>query len=57
MKDYADHKTRAKSPDIKEGDIVLVRQPKLNKMSTKYNPTPFQVTRRQGNRVNETFHF
>jgi hypothetical protein len=33
MKEYADNKTKAKSSNIKEGDIVLVRQPKLNKMS------------------------
>ncbi len=31
MKDYADHKTKAKNSDIKEGDIVLVRQPKLTR--------------------------
>ena len=51
MKEYADHKTKAKSSDIKEGDIVLVREPKSNKMSTRYNPAPFQVTSRQGNRI------
>ena len=31
--------------------MALVRQPKLNKLSTKYNPPTFQVTRRQGNRI------
>ena len=51
MNNYSDSKTRAKSSDIKEGDMVLVRQPKSNKLSTKYNPATFQVTRRQGNRI------
>ena len=31
--------------------MVLVRQPKSNKLSIKYNPATFQVTRRQGNRI------
>ena len=51
MKNYSDSKNRAKSLDIKDGDVVLVRQPKLNKLSTKNNPATFQVTRRQGNRI------
>ena len=51
MKNYSDSKNRAKSSDIKEGDVVSVRQPKSNKLSIKYNPATFQVTRRQGNRI------
>ena len=51
MKNYSDSKNRAKSSDIKEGDVVLVRQPKSNKLSTKYNPATFQVTRRLGSRI------
>ena len=51
MKNYSNSKNKAKSSDIKEGDVVLVRQPKSNKLCTKYNPATFQVRRRQGNRI------
>lgn len=56
MKGYADTKTRAKVSDIKKGDIVLVRQPKSNKMSTKHDPAPYQVLHRRGNRVTAIRH-
>ena len=51
MKDYADSKIRAKHSEIDKGDMVLVRQPKSNKMSTKFNPLPYRVTQRCGNRI------
>ena len=63
MKNYSDSKNRARSSDIK-GDVVLVCQPKSNKLSTEYNPATFQVTRRQGNGITavnvsffKMFHF
>ena len=51
QKDYADSKRRVKCADIKKTDLVLVRQPKSNKMSTKYDPIPYEVTNRRGNRI------
>ena len=33
------------------GDIVLVRQPKLNKLSTPYDPTPLIVKERKGTMI------
>ncbi|CAB3998121.1 uncharacterized protein K02A2.6-like, partial [Paramuricea clavata] len=46
QKEYADSKRRVKCADIKKSDLVLVRQPKANKMSTKYDPIPYEVTNR-----------
>ena len=51
QKEYADSKRRVKCADIKKSDLVLVRQPKANKMSTKYDPIPYEVTNRRGNRI------
>eukprot|EP00794_Sanderia_malayensis_P005832 gene5832-6530_t len=33
------------------GDTVLVRQPKKNKLSSKFRPTPYQVKQMKGTRV------
>ncbi|CAB4008302.1 leucine zipper transcription factor 1 [Paramuricea clavata] len=51
QKEYADSKRRVKCADIKKSDLVLVRQLKANKMSTKYDPIPYEVTNRRGNRI------
>ena len=51
MKNYADRHTQAKPSAIGTGDIVLVRQPKRNKLSTPYNPVPLVVTERKGTMV------
>ena len=51
MKSYADKKSRAKVSDIKVGDIVLIRQRKQNKWSTKFDPSPFYVVRRKGTMI------
>ena len=51
MKEYADSKARAKQSEIKSRDVVLVRQSKSNKMSTKFDPVSFKVTLRRGNRI------
>jgi hypothetical protein len=48
---YADRQRQAKESDIKEGDSVLVKQRKQNKLSTVFNPKPMLVTKRQGNSV------
>ena len=51
MKDHADEKSRAKTSDIVVGDIVLVRQSKENKLSTRYDPKPYKVVKRRGSRI------
>ena len=43
MKLYADLKAHAQEREIKPGEVVLVRQPKHNKLSTSYNPKSFVV--------------
>lgn len=48
MKLYADRRRRAQSSCIKVGDVVLLRQKKMSKFSTKYDPEPFQVVRMKG---------
>ena len=39
----ADIERHAKETHIKVGDIVLLKQPKENKLSTRFNPKPYQV--------------
>ena len=41
----------AKGSDIKFGDIVLIRQRKQDKWSTKFDPSPFYVVRRKGTMI------
>ena len=42
---------RNRKDDIKQGDHVLVRQDKKNKLSSTYDPTPYVVKKRQNSRV------
>lgn len=48
---YGDKRRNARVFDIQEGDIVLVKQKKQNKLSTVFNPNPMQVQSRNGNSV------
>lgn len=50
-KEYADISRHAKSHDIQLGDTVLVVQPKVNKLTTPYNPQPFTVIRVEGTKI------
>lgn len=50
MKTYADSKMRARTSTIKIGDVVLARQQKY-KLSTRFDPSPFQVVRINGTMV------
>ncbi|KAK2549466.1 hypothetical protein P5673_029999 [Acropora cervicornis] len=43
------HTTTRKAYQL--GDAVLVKQPRLNKLSTPFNPTPLVVTERKGTMV------
>ena len=51
MKEYADKCSHAKSTDLNVGDKVLVKQPKQNKMSTPFNPEPFEIKEKKGNMI------
>ena len=42
-KSYADQRRGAKQPNFKVGDQVLVRQQKRNKLTSKFNPRPYQI--------------
>ena len=41
MKEYADRKRKAKTSKFQIGDTVLIRQRKLNKLMTRFDPSPF----------------
>ena len=51
MKEYADQRRRSETSGIKVGDVVLIRQPKTNKLSTPFNPHPYKVVARKGSMV------
>ena len=54
MKMNADKFNHAKEDTILVGDTVLVRQQKKNKLSTRFDPEPYQVTRVKGTMVTAT---
>ena len=43
MKKYFDNRYRTKNRQIHIGDHVLVKQPRLNKLTPPFNPDPFFV--------------
>ena len=49
MKIYADKKS--KPCMIREGDAVLIKQPKANKLTTPYNPKTYKVVGRKGSMI------
>ena len=51
MKIYADLKAHAPEREIKPGEVVLMRQPKKNKLSTPYHPKPFVVEEKKRSMV------
>ena len=54
-KQYIDTKKRAQDILFKRGDRVLVRQPKENKLTTYYNPTPLRITNVKGTMITAQF--
>ena len=50
-KQYADRKRHTKPSTIDVGDTVLVRQEKQNKLTTKFNQTPYTVINWKGSEV------
>lgn len=51
MKVYADTRNNAKESYIKEGDTVLVKTPKENKLSTPFSSKPYIVKERNGSQI------
>ena len=51
MKIYVDAKAHTRETSIKPGEVVLMRKPKRNKVSTPYNPNPFVVDAKKGTMV------
>ena len=51
MKEYADKRRNAAYSSIQPGVTVLVKQEKVNKYSTPFNPRPYEVTARKGNMI------
>ncbi len=51
MKEQADLKRRARPSQLKIGDTVLARQRKQNKLSTRFDPNPFQVKKKIGTMI------
>ena len=50
-KEYANLKRHATNTHIKIGDIVLLKQPKENKFSTRFSRKPYQVVAMKGHMV------
>jgi len=51
MKVYADLKAHAQERKIEPREVVLMRQPKKNKLTTPYNPKPFVREVKKGSMV------
>ena len=51
MKYYTDNRYHAKESCLAEGDFVLVRQRKLNKLTSNFDPVPYQIIRRRGSMI------
>ena len=50
-KEYADEKRNACESSVKVGDDLLLKQKKLNKLSTEFEKTPYKVIEKQGSQV------
>ena len=51
MEEYADSKSNVKECNIKVGDSVLVKQPRLNKLTTPFNPIRHTVMEKRGSMI------
>lgn len=51
MKENADRELHGKESNLKEGDVVLVRQAKTSKASSPFDPRPLTVAHRRGNTI------
>jgi hypothetical protein len=48
QKQYADEKRAVQNSNITEGDRVLLKQTRRNKLSTNFEPHPYKVVHREG---------
>ena len=46
---YADEKCCARESDVKEGDTVLLKQERKNKLTPTFRPEPYRVLDKSGN--------
>ena len=51
MKKQSDEKAYVKLSEIAKGDLILIKQQKLNKHTPPYDPHPFEVLERKGSMV------
>ena len=51
MEKYTDWRWHVKIPDMKEGDVVSLKQPVKNKSTPRYKPEPLVVTKVKGTSV------
>ena len=56
-KEYSDTRKHAAECEIKIGDIVLVKQEKKNKLTTRFDPTPYHVTFIKGTMITAENNF
>ena len=54
MKYYADKYSHGKPHKFSVGDLVLPRQPKVNKFSTPFQAEPFRITKVKGSMITAT---
>ena len=57
MKLHADNKSRARESSLSHGMVVLMKQPKQNKLSTPFDPNPFVVKEKKGTMVTASNEF
>ena len=51
MKQYSDERNRCTPSAVTEGDMVLLKRPKTNKLSTSFDPNVYRVVKQQGTSV------
>ncbi|CAB4002994.1 Transposon Tf2-9 poly [Paramuricea clavata] len=51
MQQCSDNKNRSTPSTVSEGDMVLLKQPKSNKLSTSFDPNGYRVVKRHGSSV------
>lgn len=51
MKTYADERNNATKLKLTVGDKVLVQQPKENKLTTPFDPKPYEITEKKGTMI------
>ena len=50
-REYADKKRQAKSSNIQVGDVVILKQKRRNKFTTKFESTPYTVIECKGTKI------